>query len=133
MFGSLDTSASALNAQRIRLETIASNVACMDAAGTTDGRIQPYRRLYPIFEPQRTADGGEGVHVSRIAQDHSPFDLRIEPGSDLADPQGYVAYPNIDLSTEMTNAIEATRAYEANITAIETTKSMISSTLRILA
>ena len=133
MFGSFDISTSALNAQRTRIETIASNVANMDSIAGPDGKANPYRRLVPIFEPQRTEDGGAGVRVSQIAQDQSDFNLRLYPGNPLADASGWVKYPNVDLSTEMTNAIEASRAYESNITAIETTKSMMNATLRVLA
>jgi flagellar basal-body rod protein FlgC len=87
-----------------------------------------------VFQPQRTNDGGAGVHVSQIAEDtQTPFTLRHEPGNPYADAQGNVQYPNVDLSLEMVNALETTRAYEANITAIETTKSMMSATLRLLA
>ena len=134
MFGSFDISTSALNAQRLRMETIASNVASMDDAVDPKGRVAPYRRLFPIFEPEQTADGGTGVHVSRIEEDTTtPFRRVLDPGHPLHDAEGYVSYPTVDLSTEMVNAMEATRAYEANITAIETTKSMISATLRVLA
>ena len=132
MYGSFDISTSALTAQRIRLETIASNIANIHSI-QQQGEPSPYRRLFPIFEAQRTADGGTGVRVAAIQQDMSDFRMVKEPGNPYADAQGYVRYPNVDLSTEQVNALETTRAYEANITAIETTKSMIASTLRILA
>ncbi len=133
MYGSFDISTSALTAQRIRLETIASNIANIHSTHDAQGLPNPYRRLFPIFESQRTADGGAGVRVAAIQQDMTDFRLVKEPGNPYADAQGFVRYPNIDLSTEQVNALETTRAYEANITAIETTKSMIASTLRILA
>jgi flagellar basal-body rod protein FlgC len=132
MFGAFDTSTSALSAQRTRLDTIASNIANINTTAGADGK-GPYRRLFTEFQSQRTADGGAGVRVSRIGEDYeTTFPEKYEPGNRLADARGYVKYPNVDLSTEMVNALEATRAYEANITAIETTKSMISSTLRLL-
>src|SRR5690348_3051218 len=124
MFGALDISTSALSAQRTRLETIASNIANLETIKGADGTNSPYRRLFTVFEPQRTADGGAGVRVSKIQEDFStPFSEKFEPGNPFADASGNVKYPNVDLSTEMVNALETTRAYEANISAIETTKS----------
>ena len=63
----------------------------------------------------------------------SPFNERYEPGNKDADARGYVKYPNIDLTTEYVNALEASRAYEANVTTMEVTKSMINASLRIIA
>ena len=74
-----------------------------------------------------------GVRVASIEQDPSPFNERYEPGNKLADARGYVKYPNIDLSVEYVNMLEASRAYEANVTMMETTKAMINSTLRLIA
>ncbi|HUO10186.1 MAG TPA: flagellar basal body rod protein FlgC [Phycisphaerae bacterium] len=133
MFGAFDISTSALSAQRVRLDTIASNIANVDSVIGPDGKPAPYRRIFPIFQAQRTADGGAGVSVKSIEQDQSPFQKRYEPGSPAADQSGWVSYPNVDLSTEYVNALETTRAYEANITAVETTKSMMNSTLHLLA
>ena len=133
MFGAFDISTSALGAQRTRLDTIASNIANVDSVLGPDGKPAPYRRLFPVFQAQRTSDGAAGVSVASIEQDDSDFKMQLDPGNPAANSQGYVAYPNVDLSTEYVNALETTRAYEANITAIETTKSMMNSTLRLLA
>ena len=133
MFGAFDISTSALNAQRIRLDTIASNIANVDTVIGPDGKPAPYRRIFPIFQAQRTADGGAGVSVKSIEEDQTPFIKKNEPGSPAADANGGVSYPNVNLSTEYVNALETTRAYEANITAVETTKSMMNSTLHLLA
>lgn len=134
MFGSFDISTSALTAQRIRLETISSNIANIDSIRGADGSNTPYRRLFTVFRAQAVGgQGGMGVQVEKIAADPSDFKKKYEPNSELADEQGFVRYPNVDLSTEYVNALETTRAYEANITAIETTKSMLASTLRVLA
>jgi len=132
MFGSFDISTSALTAQRTRLETIASNIANVDSI-RMPGQDSPYRRLYPVFEPQRSAQGAAGVRVSKIEEDTSDPHPVFDPGNRFADSKGYVYYPNVDLSTEYVNALETTRAYEANVTAIETTKSMLAATLRVLA
>lgn len=133
MFGAFDISTSALNAQRLRLDTIASNIANVDTVIQPDGTPGPYRRRTPVFQVQRTPEGGLGVGVKSIEMDNAPFNYRFDPGNPLADPAtGRVAYPNVNLSTEYVNALETTRAYEANITAVETTKSMMNSTLHLL-
>lgn len=133
MFGAFDISTSGLTAQRTRLDVIASNLANVDSVLDPSGRPSAYRRMYANFQPQRL-DGGEGVSVASIQQDfETPFLIKHEPGNKAADHDGNVRYPNVDLSTEYVNALETTRAYEANITAVETTKSMMTSTLRILA
>jgi flagellar basal-body rod protein FlgC len=133
VFGSFDISTSALSAQRVRLDTIASNIANINTAIGPDGK-SPYRRLFAEFQSQPMCNGAMGVRVSKIAEDRTtPFTEKYEPGNRLADARGYVRYPNVDLSTEMVNAMETTRAYEANVTAIETTKSMMNATLRLLA
>ncbi len=132
MFGAFDVSTSALTAQRMRLDTISSNIANINTTSGPNG--QPYRRLAAIFQSQQTDSGGVGVQVSKIVEDQTtPLKARFEPSNPSADGKGFVYYPNVDLSTEMVNAIEATRAYEANITAIETTKSMMNASLRVLA
>lgn len=134
MFGSLDISTSGLVAQRTRLDVIASNMANRDSIVDADGNHNPFRRRLAILSPGDPATGhAQGVHVQEIALDDSPFIQRYEPDSPFADDRGYVAYPNIDPMMEMVNAIDASRAYEANIAAAEATKSMIQSSLRLLA
>jgi flagellar basal-body rod protein FlgC len=134
MFGAFDISASGLGAQRVRLETIASNIANVDSILGPDGKPAPYRRLFPVFQAQRSGDAGAGVGVTSIQEDTTPFTMKYEPwNTAAADARGYVKYPNVDLSTEYVNALETTRAYEANVTAIETTKAMMSATLRLIA
>ncbi len=135
MFGSLDISTSALVAQRTRMEVISANIASRDAIiEDATGNFAPYRRRMAIFSTGDPSTGSaEGVHVSEIALDQSAFRKKYEPESRYADKEGYVEYPNIDPAMEMINGLEATRAYEANITAVEATKSMLQSSLRILA
>lgn len=133
MFGSLDISTSGLVAQRNRMNIIAANLANQFSVEDAQGNYAPYRRRVPVFAPGDPATGrGEGVHLSQVMFDPSPFRKVLEPENPHADAQGYVEYPNIDASIEMINAIEATRAYEANITAAEATKSMIQASLRLL-
>lgn len=140
MFGSLDISTSALVAQRTRLDVIAGNIANADSTRRLDGQPGPYKRRYVTFAPGRTdagEDGAPGVHVASVGEDRSPGRLRYDPGHPDAirsGPRaGYVEYPNVDMAVEMIDAIEAARAYEANITAIDVTKKMITSSLRLLA
>jgi flagellar basal-body rod protein FlgC len=132
MFDSLDIGASALLAQRTRMNCIAGNMANLNTLCNEKGEPVPYCRRIATFAACR-ADGGPGVHVATIEQDPAPFPLRHEPGSRFADKDGNVKYPNIDMATEYINMLEASRAYEANITMMETTKAMINSSLRLIA
>ncbi len=137
MFGSLDISTSALVAQRTRLDAIAGNVANAFTPADPNGQSSPYQRRVAVFASGNPAAGRDapGVHVSKIVKDSAPPNYRYEPGHPLAIKdgkwKGYVAYPNVDLSIEMINALEATRAYEANITVMGATKSMLQTTLRL--
>ena len=134
MFGALDVSTSALAAQRTRLDIISGNLAHQFSTHDAEGNYNPYQRRVPIFAPGDPATGrAEGVHVQEIRLDPSPPRLVYEPNHPDADENGYVGYPNIDPAIEMTNALEASRAYEANITAAETTKSMMQAAIGLLA
>lgn len=133
MFGALDISTSGLVAQRINLDTIAGNIANMQTTRRVDGQPGPYMRRVALLT---TGDGhgGEGVHVQSVIEDRQGKPRAVkDPSHPDADANGIVYYPNIDPSTEMVNAMVAVRAYEANLTAIESTKSMVASSLRILA
>lgn len=134
MFGSLDTSTSALVANRTRLEIISSNLANANSVYDSQGRYAPFQRRIPILAAGDPASGrAEGVHISEIQIDRSPFRKMHDPGSPHADKDGYVNLPNVYPEIEQINALEATRAYEANITAAEATKQMIQASLRLLA
>ena len=134
MFGALDTSVSALVAQQTRMDIISSNVANRDTLVDDQGRNIPFRRRIAMFAPgDPTRGSGQGVHVQSIEQDKSPFTRRYSPGHPLADKEGYILAPNIDPANEMVSAMEAARAYEANITAAEATKSMLSAAMRLIA
>ena len=134
MFGALNTSTSALVAQRTRMETIAANLANANSIYDAQGNYSPYRRRIPVFAPGDPSTGSDrGVHVQQIMLDDAPLRKVLEPGNPNADSEGYVYYPNIDSTVEQISALEASRAYEANITAAEATKSMMQSSLRLLA
>ena len=134
MFGTLDISTSGLIAQRTRMDAIAANLANKSSLYDAKGNYAPYRRRVPLLAAGDPATGNtEGVHVSRIELDQSPFNRVYEPGNPNADKSGYVNYPNVSPEIEMVDALEVSRAYEANIMAAEATKSMIQSSLRLLA
>jgi flagellar basal-body rod protein FlgC len=142
-FGSLDISASGLTAQRLRMDTISQNIANVNTTRTADGN--PYRRKVTLFEERVTPtlfDGylrsaykgdniGNGVRVASIFEDQAPFKTVYDPGHPDADAEGYVSMPNVEVVTEMVNMISATRSYEANVTSINTTKSICMKALEI--
>lgn len=136
MFGALDISASGLTAQRTQLNVVAGNIANM-YSHNEDG--EPYRRRVALFAPGNPAGGknAPGVHVSKVMADPTPFRLDYDPSHPYAiksgKNQGYVRMSNVDQSTEMVNAMMAARAYEANVTVMEITKSMAAASLRLLA
>jgi flagellar basal-body rod protein FlgC len=123
--------ASALIAQQARMRVIAENLANADSTAATAGG-DPYRRQIPVFEPKMLEDGSKGVAMSRVEQDQTPFRQQYQPGNPAADAKGYVKMPNIDSMVEALDMREAQRAYDANISMIETTRAMDNSTLSLI-
>lgn len=134
MFEVLDMGASGLQAQRTRMDTIANNILNANTTRNEKGEKVPYRRRFVLFAPGQGPDHGNraGVHVQNIEEDQSPFRKQYQPGHPDADAQGYVQYPNVDVAIEYVNALEASRAYEANITMMDVSKAMINASLRLL-
>ena len=144
LFTSFDTSASGLTAQRYRMDIISQNVANANTTRTADGT--PYRRKVVVFEEKggrtsfdsvlgRVKDNyaGKGVRVSKVTEDQWTEMKKVyDPSHPDADENGYVMYPNVDIVTEMTNLIDASRAYEANATAFSASKSIAPKRLNIL-
>ncbi|MDK2798589.1 MAG: flagellar basal-body rod protein FlgC [Clostridiales bacterium] len=142
-FKSLDISASGLSAQRLRMDLISQNIANADTTRTE--KNTPYRRKLAVFEQREATPSfshylsessksrvqANGVRVSRIIEDTTPFKRVYNPGHPDADQDGYVLMPNVDIMTEMVNMISATRSYEANVAAINSTKSMAMKALEI--
>lgn len=142
-FNALDTGASALTAQRLRMDIISQNIANANTTRTENGT--PYRRKTVIFEEKspsapfsdylsessRDKFVGKGVRVAKIVEDPSPLKKIYDPGHPDADADGYVQTPNVDVVVEMVNMISASRAYEANVTAINTSKSLAMKALDI--
>ncbi len=136
MFTSFDINASGLTAQRYRMDIISENVANANTTRTKDGT--PYVRKVVTFTEKgkqtpfsrvlnRATDhySGTGVKVSGVYEDKvTPMNMVYDPAHPDADENGYVHYPNVNIVTEMTNLIDATRSYEANATAFNATKSM---------
>ena len=134
MLDALDISASALAAQRQRVEVIANNVANAHTTRDAFGRPNPYRRQDVVFRVGAPGKpGAAGVHVDRVVSDPSPFRLEHNPGHPDANAEGFVRMPNVSPVVEMVNMIDASRAYELNVTAMDATKGLFSAALRILA
>ncbi|NLV89697.1 MAG: flagellar basal body rod protein FlgC [Tissierellia bacterium] len=141
IFSSINISTTALTAEKTRIDIIAKNMANANTTRTTGGT--PYRRQMVVFEEAKPNSfskyldkhlsniNGQGVKISRIVEDESPFKLVYEPGHPDADENGYVRLPNVDIMKEMVDLISAQRAYDANITAINTSKSMLMKALEI--
>jgi flagellar basal-body rod protein FlgC len=138
-FSAMDISASALSAERTRMNLISSNLANANSTRTAEGG--PYRRKDAVFTAT-SATGSFGaaltragdarrVQVTNIVEDQNPPRLQYEPTHPDANPQGYVAYPNVNIVEEMADMISASRSYEANITAANAAKSMALKTLEL--
>ncbi|MEP0813597.1 MAG: flagellar basal body rod protein FlgC [bacterium] len=127
----LNSSASGLSAHRVWMDLISGNIANANTTRTASGG--PYTRKLAVFADLTDAEGNVlGVKVSRLAEDAAPPRLVYEPGHPDANPEGYVAYPNVDIMLEMVDLIAASRAYEANITAMEAAKDMAMQTIGLL-
>ncbi|HLS90926.1 MAG TPA: flagellar basal body rod protein FlgC [Limnochordia bacterium] len=127
LFRVFDISASGMTAERLRMDTIANNLANVNTTRTARGG--PYRRQMVVFEERLAqASGyglrGNGVRVSRIVEDDDPPRLVYDPHHPDANEQGYVEMPNVNIVTEMVDMITASRAYEANVAALNAAKAM---------
>jgi flagellar basal-body rod protein FlgC len=131
---SFDISASGIYAQRVRMDVIAENIANAESTRTAQGG--PYRRQRITFAAAydsavRSGNGVKGVEVEGIVEDPTDFRTVYDPGHPDADANGYVRMPNVNVVEEMVDMISATRAYEANVTALNAAKSMIASAIDI--
>ena len=134
IFTSFDISASGMTAQRLRSDIISQNLANVNSTSSQEGGA--YRRKTVVFsEKNATAFSdvllskagtvGSGVKVTKIVEDYeTPMSKVYDPAHPDADEDGYVTYPNVNVVTEMTNLIDASRSYEANVTAFNASKSM---------
>ncbi|WP_438646601.1 flagellar basal body rod protein FlgC [Robertmurraya kyonggiensis] len=145
IFHSINTSASALTSQRLRMDVISSNMANVDStrAELVDGEWVPYKRKSVVLKANEggfssflnvamnKGEVGNGVKVSQIVEDETPFKEVYDPEHPDADENGYVQMPNVDPLREMVDLISATRSYEANVTALNASKSMLMKALEI--
>lgn len=130
VFSGMRISASALTAERLRLDIISSNVANARTTRTEDGG--PYKRKIAVFEENYDEKLGMlGIKATEIIDDKTPVKKLYEPNHPDADEEGYVEYPNVDLLVEMSDLIVASRAYESNVDTLNAQKNMISKALEI--
>ncbi len=145
-FTAMNTSASGLSMQRLRMDVISQNIANATTTKTAEGT--PYRRKTITVAEKQAGSGskfskilkdkikngkaaGEGVNVTEIVEDQAPFKKVYDPGNPEADEEGYVEMPNVNVIEEMVNMISASRSYEANVTAINASKAMAQKALEI--
>ena len=132
LFNVFKVSSSAMTAQSMRLNAVASNLANADSIVSSDGK--PYRAKQVVFEA--TPMGGNGDHGccetnAFIGKDASPPRMVYDPKNPAADEKGYVAFPNVNVVEEMTNMISASRSYQTNVEVMNTAKAMMLRTLQI--
>lgn len=141
MFDYLTISSTALTAEKTRIDIIAKNMANANTTRATGGL--PYRRQVPVFKEYGASsfekmlnmkmkkDKLKGVKITKIVEDPSPYKTVFDPGHPDADEKGYVRMPNVDVVKEMVDMISAQRAYDSNVTAINTVKAMMNRALDI--
>ncbi|WP_080839942.1 flagellar basal body rod protein FlgC [Cohnella massiliensis] len=139
-----DISATALTAQRLRMDVISSNIANAETtrASYVNGEFVPYRRKMVVVEPSETSFSNmlnnqlgtlanQGVKVTAITEDQTPFKTVYNPSHPDANADGMVSMPNVDILKEMVDMISATRSYEASVTALNASKAMFTKSLEI--
>lgn len=143
LFQAFNISASGMTAERFRTDIIAENVANVNTTRTEDG--SPYRRKLVTFAEKddnsfhnlltrksRESYGGNGVKVTKVLEDEeTDYIMKYDPAHPDADENGYVSYPNVNIVSEMTDLIDASRGYEANVTAFNAVKAMAQSGLQV--
>lgn len=145
IFTALNTSASGMTAQQLRSDVISQNIANVDTTRTEKGTA--YRRKNVVFAEKTNSKlasfsnvltaatrsiAGQGVKIVRVIEDtETAMKKTYDPSHPDADENGYVTYPNVNVVTEMTDLIDATRSYEANITAFNATKAMLAKGLEV--
>jgi flagellar basal-body rod protein FlgC len=142
LFDAINIAGSGLSAERVRMDVTAENLANADTTKAANG--QPYQRQEVILKQAGTegfdgvlqqasaAQEPDGVQVAQIVSDATPDQQVYDPGNPEADAQGYVKMPNISTVTEMTDLISESQAYQSDVTAMQTAKSMFSDTLEVL-
>lgn len=141
MFNSINISATGLTAEKTRIDLIAKNMANVNTTRTTGGG--PYRRQMAVYQEIKDNSfkssldkysskyKAGGVQISKVVEDETPFKLKYDPGHPDANEDGYVEMPNVDTIVEMVDMISAQRAYDANVTAMNASKSLLMKALDI--
>jgi flagellar basal-body rod protein FlgC len=138
-FKVFDIAGSGMAAQSVRINTVASNLANANSVSGDPGKV--YRARHPVFEAVRgavtgaagasRAEASAAVRVAGIVEADAPAMARYEPGNPLADPNGYVYAPNVNVVEEMVDMISASRSYQNNVEVMNTSKDMLLATLRL--
>ncbi|MFA9558090.1 flagellar basal body rod protein FlgC [Evansella sp. AB-rgal1] len=145
IFNGMNVSASALTAQRLRMDVVSANIANAETTRgkLVDGEWQPYQRKMVVMEPNQSSfashlskamgsnEAINGVKVRAIIEDQTPFKLVYQPEHPDANEDGYIQLPNVDPLKEMIDLIGTTRSYEANVTALDAHKNMLLKALEI--
>ncbi len=133
MFKVFDIAGSALSAQSVRMNTTASNLANANSISSSDG--ETYRARQPIFAAVLQDETGDsasvGVAVKEIVESQKPLQTRYEPGHPMANDDGYIFMPNVNVVEEMTNMISASRSYQSNVEMINTAKQLALRTIQL--
>lgn len=133
LFNVFDIAGSAMTAQSMRLNVVASNMANADSVTSSNG--EPYRAKQVVFEARPLhggmAGGTAGVVVQRVVDDPSPMRLVYDPSNPYADARGYVTMPNVNVVEEMTNMMSASRSYQASVEVMNTAKALVQRTLTL--
>jgi flagellar basal-body rod protein FlgC len=131
-FKIFDIAGSGMSAQSVRLNTVASNIANADSVSGDPATV--YRARHPVFRAILGAAGDPGtasVGVAGISQSTAKAEARYDPGNPIADPQGYVYAPAVNVVEEMTDMISASRSYQNNVEVMNTTRDMLLATLKL--
>ena len=130
LFNIFNVAGSGMAAQSQRLNVVASNLANADS--TTSANGQPYKAKQVVFSAMPVGGGSvQGVKVTAVVDDNSPMKMVYDPKHPMADAQGYVAMPNVNVVDEMVNMISASRAYQNNVDVMNTSKTLLLKTLTI--
>ena len=134
LFNVFDIAGSGMSAQAMRLNVTASNIANADTVGGSEDTT--YKAKQPVFSALlndgfNDAQNGVGVEVLKVIESNEPLQKKYDPGNSLANEEGYVFMPNVNLVEEMTNMISASRSYQSNVEVINTSKQMLMRTLSL--
>lgn len=129
MFNVFNIAGSALNAQSMRLNTTASNLANVESALGADGK--PYKAKQVVFQAVQMGPTGQGVQVNRVVESAAPGRMVYDPKSPAADEKGYVTMSNVDPVEEMVNMISSSRAYQTNAEVMNTARTLMQKTLAL--